>query len=117
MAETAEHFQLLHRLPDLQEDGRFVAPCVGPHDEAQHPPRALPEFRAESVPMRAGELRDDLFQIQAEVVTRLVDRQVLGLRHEGNTRGLTPPGKSKGRMIEESITSRYALLARSCRCP
>ena len=34
MAETAEHFQLLHRLPDLQEDGRLVAPCVGPHDEA-----------------------------------------------------------------------------------
>ena len=72
--------------------------------------------------MRAAELRDDLLQVQAEVVARLVDRQVLGLRHAtvelGASRPQTPPRNQmvKTPMIEESITGRYALRERrSCR--
>jgi hypothetical protein len=52
--------------------GRLLPPCVCPHDEAQHPPRAIPELRAEPVPMRACELHDRLLQVQAEVVAPLI---------------------------------------------
>lgn len=61
------------------------------HRRAQYPPRALPEFRAESVPLRAGDLLDDLLQIQAEVVARLEDREVLGLRHATSHLGASGP--------------------------
>jgi len=45
---------------------------------------------------RDDELRDHLLQIQAEVVARLVDRQMLGLRHAtSDLGGVCPPDPPK----------------------
>src|SRR5262249_57899875 len=76
----------------------------GPPARRSAAPRRTPSRSSapEPVPMRAGELRHDLLQVEAEIVARPVDRQMLGLRHGATLKGgaKAPPSGSKGQNVK-----------------
>jgi hypothetical protein len=95
------------RPPPFRNDGGcLVAPGVRPHDQRQHPPGSLPEIRSHGVLLVAGELPHHLLQVQAEILGRPVDREVIHLRHhrpreeEEETGGYRPRTPSSDPEIE-----------------
>ena len=81
MTQAKKNFQVFAPLSDLQEDGHLVAPAVGTDDEPQYhraPSRSSARSRVLVVTREAV---NELLDVQAELVTRLIDGEMFALGH------------------------------------
>ena len=81
LPQAQQDLELFELLAQLQQHRHPVAQRVGAHHQFERAPRPIAQICAQGVLVITREAVHHLLQVQAQVVARLVDRQMLRARH------------------------------------